>query len=183
MTSRVPVFIPATFSVVLGEGFEASAPVPYCAKAALPPNAALAWSSSSKSSCWLSLGMCGGGAIRSEPLGRCENLTERADEIRQRVKDFETLAVPEDSRILRGVKVGTLEVTTARCDPFGIEPGRRVQLHVLSVNSSVNVGVGQDFRDYAVLLGQLVREFSADLAMPENSAAASRLVEMLMGDA
>jgi len=325
VTSRVPVSIPATFSVVLGEGSEASAPVPYCAKSALPPDAALEWSSSSTSSCCLSMGMCVGAAARSEPLGRFENLTERAgslplagvvgsssaflgglvlsrlasrfttvlggiaptwvssaragrafeaakalvvrivdaarpahadqlgaladlsvralmdgaatdntaiaqavaagasrvvafqanvrglhllfqgaplealreelgasydpvfaeqaEEVMERVRRFERLAVPEDNRILRGVTVGTLEVTTARCDPFGIEEGRRVQLHVLVVDSSLTLGHLRDFRDYAALLGQLVREFSADLAMPENSAAAGRLVELLLSDA
>jgi len=104
---------------------------------------------------------------------------EHHTEIRDRVTEFQSLVMPEGNRVLQGLVVGTLVVTTMQNDSFGITGGRQVTLRIISVSSSLSIGYAEDFREYGVFLGQLVREYSDALAMEQNSNTMDEFVRQM----
>jgi len=70
-----------------------------------------------------------------------------------------------DSKQLVSVVVGTFEnLKTKRETYFGVEDGRTVNLHLVSVDSKLNLGEVVDFHNYSVL----VQEISNTVLNPEN---------------
>mmetsp|Transcript_111422 Transcript_111422/g.347297 ORF Transcript_111422/g.347297 Transcript_111422/m.347297 type:complete len:323 (+) Transcript_111422:550-1518(+) len=104
---------------------------------------------------------------------------ERHEQIREEFAKFQQLAMPQGDGVLNGLAVGTLSVTTVQNESFGIAGGTRVTLRIVSVMSSLTIGFAQNFKDYGVLLGQLVRECSEAMAMPENDKVMEAMVDQM----
>merc|ERR1711934_639290 len=69
---------------------------------------------------------------------------ETAQQVQAQINNFETLDVGT-TKFLKSVKLGTLTVTTANNDAFGISAGRTITLHIVAVDSDLSIGGLNDF--------------------------------------
>lgn len=80
--------------------------------------------------------------------------------IQQKYAEFSELDVPADSKkFLKAVKYGTINVKTIANQYFGIAQGSDVTLHILNVSSSLNLGILENFHDYATLTQEIISTF------------------------
>jgi len=70
------------------------------------------------------------------------------------------LSVPEESKqFLTSISYGTINVKTICNSYFNIDEGQDVTLHLLNVNSTLNLGVLEDFHSYGVLVQEIMDTF------------------------
>jgi len=61
------------------------------------------------------------------------------------------------TKYLEGIKVGTIEATTAENAFFGIKGGRKVKLHIVYVGSTLNMGLGKKFSHFSNLVAEVTQ--------------------------
>merc|ERR1712064_216030 len=98
--------------------------------------------------------------------------------VQKQYAQFTELELTGSAKYLAGIKVGTLTATTLENPWFGITAGHEVKIHVVSVGSSMKIGLGDDFFHYDHLLQEIVD----CLISPQNvEAVRSELLPMLLG--
>lgn len=80
---------------------------------------------------------------------------ESVSNIIAQISKFEKLDIGKP-RYLQGIRIGTLSVTTANCAAFGVKAGRKVKVHVVAVDSSLDLGGTHDYAHYATLVQEIV---------------------------
>mmetsp|Transcript_79432 Transcript_79432/g.131471 ORF Transcript_79432/g.131471 Transcript_79432/m.131471 type:complete len:93 (+) Transcript_79432:2-280(+) len=76
---------------------------------------------------------------------------------------------------LKSVRIGTLKLTTVDCPYFGIEAGRSINLHIISLSSRSGIG-GIGYQTYNTLVQEIVDAFRD----PMNSQLSSEVLAWLM---
>lgn len=89
-----------------------------------------------------------------------------ADGVLAALKSFHTLSLPTGTGYLTQIAVGTIEATTAANIYYGVGAGRKVNVHVVSIGSSLNIGEFENFRHY----DQLAQEIALALVATPNAA-------------
>jgi len=69
------------------------------------------------------------------------------------------LSPPQGSKFLTNISYGTVDVQTVHNSYFGIDANQDVTLHLLNVNSTLNLGVLEDFHSYSVLVQEIMDTF------------------------
>eukprot|EP00435_Cladocopium_sp_Y103_P035762 s931_g9.t1 len=87
---------------------------------------------------------------------------------------LKSLQVQHSSQ-LKSVQIGTLQLTTVDCPYFGIEAGRSINLHIISVSSRSGIG-GIGYQTYNTLIQEIVDAFRD----PMNSQLSSEVLGWLM---
>mmetsp|Transcript_173612 Transcript_173612/g.551110 ORF Transcript_173612/g.551110 Transcript_173612/m.551110 type:complete len:210 (+) Transcript_173612:528-1157(+) len=86
---------------------------------------------------------------------------------------FQQILPQPGARFLTSISFGTVSCITADNPWFGIEAGRKVQLHVINVNTKdIWIGATRDYYDY----GKLVQE----IVMAMNSEENAQLVQCMI---
>merc|ERR1712048_993621 len=68
-----------------------------------------------------------------------------------------TLAIPEGSRTqIISMVVGTMGATTRTQPFFGVVANKKIQMHIIAVNTKLNEGELVDFHDYSTLVQEII---------------------------
>jgi len=125
------------------------------------------------------------GGIRFTNDGRKQDqllfpiFAESAATVQKQYAHFMELDVPSSAKYLAGIKVGTLTATTLENQWFGIKAGREVKIHIVSIGSSMKIGLGDDFFHYDRLLQEIVD----CLVSPKNvEVVRGELLPMMLGE-
>jgi len=100
---------------------------------------------------------------------------ESMDAVKSQMNNFEQFAIGS-SAYLKSIKYGTLSLTTVDCPAMGIDAGRSVTLHIISVDSSLSIGGLQDFRKYGSLVQEIV-----SAVMSNESQGTEKLLQFMLG--
>lgn len=104
---------------------------------------------------------------------------ESATEIQKQINTFQPLSISIGStKFLKSLTFGTLTVTTVDCPAFGITAGRKITLHVVSVDSPLTIGGLDDFKDYGTLVGEITSTIVSNL----QGGTTQKLLKILLGD-
>ena len=84
--------------------------------------------------------------------------------VRKMYSQLKDLTLPETSQ-LESVRIGTLSLTTVDCPYFGVEAGRNISLHIISITSRTGIG-GISYQEYQILVQELVDAFRDPVNRP-----------------
>ncbi|KAL1507744.1 hypothetical protein AB1Y20_007356 [Prymnesium parvum] len=91
---------------------------------------------------------------------------------------FESFALPLPTRWLKKFSVGTLKATTAKNAAWGLEAGRNVSLHIVSLSSSLDIGEFENLAHYDQLAEELILTILSEQNKP---LVQSTLLPMFLG--
>jgi len=89
-----------------------------------------------------------------------------ADGVLTDLRSFHQLELPTGTSYLTQIAVGTIEATTAANVYYGVGAGRKVNVHVVAIGSSLNIGEFENFQHY----DQLAQEIALALVAKPNAA-------------
>jgi hypothetical protein len=91
-------------------------------------------------------------------------------------KNFKKLKYPETANHIADFRVGTIKTKTIANPIAGIAEGIHITLRVFMVGSSLSIGYGENFNDYASLVGQI----SEALQHEDNKEIVNHMLGSLM---
>jgi len=93
----------------------------------------------------------------------------------QSMKSSAKFIIPSTAQKLKTLEFVSIDVITTNNTLFGIEAGRSVSLHVFKPDTSLSVGLREDFADYGLLVADLV----ITLQDERNSAFVDQILQVL----